>query len=209
MFRLRSEYPPKEIAIMIDRKLKIALLAMAVLPLSACGINSIPTAEENAKAKWAEVQNQYQRRADLIPNLVAVVEAAGGQEKVILVEVTQARAAANSVKVTDADLTNPGKVNQFAQVQGALGLSLQRMQEAYPDLKSQKGYETLKTQFEGTENRITIARRFYNQAVQAYNTRIRTFPDAVGAKIFYGSKPMVTFQATTPGSETAPKVDFN
>jgi LemA protein len=209
MFRLRSEYPPKEIAIMIDRKLKIALLAMAVLPLSACGINSIPTAEENAKAKWAEVQNQYQRRADLIPNLVAVVKAAGGQEKVILVEVTQARAAANSVKVTDADLTNPGKVNQFAQVQGALGLSLQRMQEAYPDLKSQKGYETLKTQFEGTENRITIARRFYNEAVQAYNTRIRTFPDAVGAKIFYGSKPMVTFQATTPGSETAPKVDFN
>jgi LemA protein len=168
----------------------------------------VPTAEENAKAKWGEVQNQYQRRSDLIPNLVATVKAAGAQEKAILVEVTQARAAANTVKVSGDDLKDPAKVQQFAQVQGALGLSLQRLQEAYPDLKSQGNYTTLMSQLEGTENRITIARSDYNAAVQAYNVTIRTFPDAIGAKIFYGSKPMVPFQATTPNAEAAPKVDF-
>lgn len=182
-------------------------LAGAAL-LSACGLNSVPTAEEAAKAKWAEVQNQYQRRADLVPNLVATVRGAGAQEKSILVEVTQARAAANTVRVAAEDLTDPAKVQQFERVQGALGMSLQRLQEAYPELKSQNNYTTLMGQLEGTENRITIARRDYNDSVQAYNTRIRTFPDAVGAKIFYGAKPMTPFQATTPGAETAPKVDF-
>lgn len=186
-----------------------AILTLAVAAmLSACGLNSVPTAEENAKAKWGEVQNQYQRRSDLIPNLVATVKAAGAQEKAILVEVTQARAAANTVKVSGDDLKDPAKVQQFAQVQGALGLSLQRLQEAYPDLKSQANYATLMDQLEGTENRITNARRDYNTAVQAYNVTIRTFPDAIGAKIFYGAKPMVPFEATTPGAETAPKVDF-
>jgi len=185
----------------------ILTLAAAAM-LSACGLNSVPTAEENAKAKWGEVQNQYQRRSDLIPNLVATVKAAGAQEKAILVEVTQARAAANTVKVSGDDLKDPAKVQQFAQVQGALGLSLQRLQEAYPELKSQGNYATLMDQLEGTENRITNARRDYNTAVQSYNVTIRTFPDAIGAKIFYGAKPMVPFQATTPGAETAPKVDF-
>jgi len=185
----------------------ILTLAAAAM-LSACGLNSVPTAEENAKAKWGEVQNQYQRRSDLIPNLVATVKAAGAQEKAILVEVTQARAAANTVKVSGDDLKDPAKVQQFAQVQGALGLSLQRLQEAYPELKSQGNYTTLMSQLEGTENRITIARSDYNTAVQAYNVTIRTFPDAIGAKIFYGAKPMVPFQATTPNAETAPKVDF-
>ncbi|MDF0486754.1 LemA family protein [Sphingomonas sp. H39-1-10] len=186
-----------------------AILTLAVAAmLSACGLNSVPTAEENAKAKWGEVQNQYQRRSDLIPNLVATVKAAGAQEKAILVEVTQARAAANTVKVSGDDLKDPAKVQQFAQVQGALGLSLQRLQEAYPELKSQANYATLMDQLEGTENRITNARRDYNDAVEKYNVTIRTFPDAIGAKIFYGAKPMVPFQATTPGSETAPKVDF-
>jgi len=186
-----------------------AILTLAVATmLSACGLNSVPTAEENAKAKWGEVQNQYQRRSDLIPNLVATVKAAGAQEKAILVEVTQARAAANTVRVSGDDLKDPAKVQQFAQVQGALGLSLQRLQEAYPELKSQGNYTTLMSQLEGTENRITIARSDYNTAVQAYNVTIRTFPDAIGAKIFYGAKPMVPFQATTPNAETAPKVDF-
>jgi len=185
----------------------ILTLALAAT-LSACGLNSVPTAEENAKAKWGEVQNQYQRRSDLIPNLVATVKAAGAQEKAILVEVTQARAAANTVRVSGDDLKDPAKVQQFAQVQGALGLSLQRLQEAYPELKSQGNYATLMDQLEGTENRITNARRDYNTAVQSYNVTIRTFPDAIGAKIFYGAKPMVPFQATTPGAETAPKVDF-
>ncbi len=185
----------------------IAAIALAAT-VAGCGINSIPTAEENVKARWADVQNDYQRRADLIPNLVATVKAAGAQEKSILVEVTQARAAASTVQVSGDDLTNPAKIAQFSRVQGAVGLSLQRLQEAYPELKSQGNYTTLMSQLEGTENRITIARRDYNGAVQAYNTKIRTFPDAVGAKIFYGAKPMVPFAATTPGAETAPTVNF-
>ncbi len=190
-------------------KLRIVMALASAALLSACGINSIPTAEEAAKARWADVQNEYQRRADLVPNLVSTVKAAGAQEKSILVEVTQARAAANTVNVSAADLTNPGKVQQFERTQAALGLSLQRLQEAYPELQSQEGYKTLQSQLEGTENRITIARRDYNGAVQSYNTRIRTFPDAIGASLIYGAKPMVPFAATTPGAETAPKVNFN
>jgi len=180
----------------------------SAIALSACGLNSVPTAEENAKARWADVQNDYQRRADLIPNLVATVKAAGAQEKNILVEVTQARAAANTIRISSSDLTDPAKLAQFDRAQSALGLSLQRLQEAYPELKSQANYATLMSQLEGTENRIVIARRDYNTAVQEYNTRIRTFPDAIGAKVFYGSKPMTPFQATTPGAETAPTVNF-
>ncbi len=190
----------------MTRRLGIALAAAGLL--SACGLNSVPTAEETAKARWADVQNEYQRRADLVPNLVATVKAAGGQEKSILVEVTQARAAANTIRVSASDLSDPAKLQQFDRTQGALGLSLQRLQEAYPELQSQQGYKTLLSQLEGTENRITIARRDYNGAVQSYNTTIRTFPDAIGAKIFYGAKPLVPFAATTPGAETAPKVDF-
>ena len=183
-------------------------IAGVALTLSGCGINSIPTAEENAKARWADVQNQYQRRADLIPNLVSTVKAAGAQEKDILVEVTQARASANQVKVSGDQLTDPAKMAQFQNAQAGVTLSLQRLQEAYPELKSQGNYTTLMSQLEGTENRITIARNDYNQAVQQYNTTIRTFPAAIGAKIFYGAKPMVPFQATTPGADTAPKVHF-
>ena len=181
-------------------------IAGVALTLSGCGINSIPTAEENAKARWADVQNQYQRRADLIPNLVSTVKAAGAQEKDILVEVTQARASANQVKVSGDQLTDPAKMAQFQNAQAGVTLSLQRLQEAYPELKSQGNYTTLMSQLEGTENRIT--RNDYNQAVQQYNTTIRTFPAAIGAKIFYGAKPMVPFQATTPGADTAPKVNF-
>jgi LemA protein len=189
-------------------KLRLVAAMAAAALLSACGLNSVPTAEEAAKAKWAEVQNQYQRRADLIPNLVSTVRAAGAQEKSILVEVTQARAAATQVRVSDADLTDPAKVQAFDRAQNAVTLSLQRLQEAYPELKSQGNYATLMTQLEGTENRIGIARRDYNESVQSYNTTIRTFPDAIGAKIFYGAKPMTPFQATTPGAETAPTVNF-
>lgn len=179
---------------------------MSAVALSACGLNSVPTAEENAKAKWADVQNQYQRRSDLIPNLVATVKAAGAQEKAILTEVTQARASANQVQVSGDDLTDPAKMAAYQRAQAGVTLSLQRLQEAYPELKSQGNYTTLMSQLEGTENRVTIARADYNTAVQAYNTRIRTFPDAIGAKIFYGSKPLTPFQATTPGAETAPSV---
>jgi LemA protein len=126
-----------------------ALVATASVSLAGCGINSVPTAEENAKARWADVQNQYQRRADLIPNLVATVKAAGAQEKDILVQVTQARAGANQVKLSGDDLTNPAKVQQFERAQNAVTLSLQRLQEAYPELKSQGNYTTLMSQLEG------------------------------------------------------------
>ena len=178
----------------------------ASVALAGCGLNSVPTAEENAKAKWADVENYYQRRADLIPNLVATVKAAGAQEKAILVEVTQARASASQVKVDASQLSDPAKVQAYQQAQNGLSLSLQRLQEAYPELKSQANYSTLMDQLEGTENRISTARHDYNEAVQAYNTRIRTFPDAIGAKVFYGAKPLVPFKATTPGAETAPSV---
>lgn len=189
-------------------KFRVITIAAAALALSGCGINSIPTADEEVKARWADVQNDYQRRADLIPNLVATVKGAGAQEKAILVEVTQARAQANTVRVSADDLSNPAKVQQFQQVQGALGLSLQRLQEAYPELRSQENYQTLMSQLEGTENRITIARRDYNAAVQKYNTLIRTFPAALTASTVYGAKPKVPFEATTPGADAAPKVNF-
>ena len=184
------------------------LLVAVSASLAGCGINSVPTAEENAKARWADVQNQYQRRADLIPNLVSTVKAAGAQEKDVLTQVTQARASATQIQVSGDDLADPVKMQAYQRAQAGVTLSLQRLQEAYPELKSQANYTTLMSQLEGTENRITIARNDYNTAVQDYNTRIRTFPDAVGAKIFYGAKPMVPFQATTPGAEAAPKVDF-
>ena len=191
------------------RLLAPALLLAAAAPLAGCGINSIPTAEENAKAKMADLQSQYQRRADLIPNLVATVKAAGAQEKDILVQVTQARGAAQTAQLSGDDLKDPAKVAAFQRAQGAVTVSLQRLQEAYPELKSQGNYTTLMSQLEGTENRINIARNDYNAAVQAYNTRIRTFPDAIGARIFYGAKPLVPFTATTPGADQhAPTVNF-
>ncbi|WP_294333715.1 LemA family protein [uncultured Sphingomonas sp.] len=191
-------------------KFRTALVPIAALSLSACGLNSVPTAEENAKAKWADVQAQYQRRADLVPNLVATVKGASASEGKILTDVMNARAKATSVQVNANDLTDPAKVQQFQAAQQQLGGSLSRLlatTEAYPDLKSQANFTTLMSQLEGTENRITISIRDYNQAVQAYNTRIRTFPDAVGAKIFYGAKPMTPFQAKA-GADVAPTVNF-
>ncbi|OAN63505.1 LemA family protein [Sphingomonas sp. TDK1] len=191
-------------------KFRTALVPIAALSLSACGLNSVPTAEENAKAKWADVQAQYQRRADLVPNLVATVKGAAASEGKILSDVINARAKATSIQVTANDLTDANKVQQFQQAQQQLGGSLSRLLasvEAYPDLKSQANFTTLMSQLEGTENRITISIRDYNQAVQDYNTRIRTFPDAVGAKIFYGAKPMTPFQAKA-GADVAPTVNF-
>ncbi len=183
----------------------------AVASLTACGINSVPTAEEEAKAKWADVQAQYQRRSNLIGNLVATVKGAAKQEQDTLVRVTEARARATSVQVSADDLSDPAKVAQFSQAQAALSQGLGRLLasvEAYPDLKSNQNFLELQSQLEGTENRIAVSIRDYNDAVRAYNTRIRTFPDAIGAKIIHGAKPMTPYQATTPGAEEAPKVDF-
>jgi LemA protein len=188
-------------------KFRAATALVPAILLAGCGLNSVPTAEEEAKAKWADVQTNYQRRADLIPNLVATVKGAAGSEGKILSDVTNARARATQIQVTGDDLTDPAKMSAFNQAQNGLTLSLQRMQEAYPQLQSQGNFTTLMSQLEGTENRIAISIRDYNAAVQAYNTRIRTFPDAVGAKIFYGAKPMTPFQAQA-GADRAPTVDF-
>ena len=194
------------------RSLKFALAAIAlVLPLSACGVNSVPTAEENAKAKWANVQADYQRRADLIPNLVETVKGYAKQEQSTLTAVVEARAKATSIQVSAADLSDPAKVAAFQQAQGQLSSSLGRLLatvEAYPDLKSNQNFLALQSQLEGTENRINISVKDYNGAVQSYNTTIRTFPDAIGAKIFYGAKPMETFKATAPNADRAPTVKF-
>ena len=187
------------------------LLPVAGVSLASCGVNSVPTAEEEAKAKWADVQAAYQRRANLIPNLVATVRAAAGSEEKILTGVTQARADATRITVTPEQLSDPQAMQRFSEAQSRLSaaiIPLQRLQEAYPTLQSQRNFGTLMDQLEGTENRINIAVRDYNGAVQAYNTRIRTFPDVIGAKVFYGAKPMTTFQATTPNADQAPTVDF-
>jgi len=195
-----------------SRLMTFAMVPVAFASLSGCGINSIPTAEEEAKARWADVQNQYQRRADLIPNLVSTVKGYAAQEKSVLIGVTEARARATQVTVSPEQLSDPAAMQRYSQAQGALSSALipfQRLQEAYPDLKSNQNFLALQSQLEGTENRITVARGDYNNAVQAYNTRIRTFPDVIGAKVFYGAKPMVTFQATTPNAEKAPTVNFD
>ena len=194
---------------MIRSRLIAAFIApVAVVSLSGCGINSIPTAEEAAKARWADVQTDLQRRNDLIPNLVETVRGAAAQERSVLREVTEARASANRIQLTAEQLSDPQAMASFANAQARLTLSLQRLQEAYPELKSNENFKTLMVQLEGTENRIGRSRERYNEAVQAYNTRIRTFPDIIGAKVFYGAKPMTPFQAQ-PGAERAPDVNFN
>lgn len=191
-------------------RIRLILAASFFLTLSACGINSVPTAEEVAKARWADVQAQYQRRADLVPNLVATVKGAAKAEQDTLTAVTEARAKATSIQVSTDDLNDPAKVAQFAAAQGALSQSLGRLLatvEAYPDIKFNQNFQDLQVQLEGTENRISTAIIKYNEAVQAYNTRVRTFPDMIGATI-RGAKPMAPYTATAPNANEAPKVDF-
>ena len=188
------------------------LVPVAGLSLSGCGVNSIPTAEENAKARWADVQAAYQRRANLIPNLVSTVRGAAASEERILTGVIQARAAATQITVSPEQLSDPAAMQRFAEAQSRVSaaiLPLQRLQEAYPQLQSQANFATLMQQLEGTENRINITVRDYNTAVQSYNTTIRTFPAVIGASVIYGSKPMQTYQATTPNAEVAPTANFN
>ncbi len=191
---------------------RVGLLApLAALSLAGCGLNSVPTAEERVNAAWGDLQADYQRRADLIPNLVRTVERYAKQEHDVLTDVTNARARATSIQLSADDLSDPAKVRQFQEAQGQLGSSLGRLLatfEAYPDLKSNQNFLTLQDQLEGTENRINVSRRDFNEAVRQYNTTIRTFPDAIGARIFYGAKPKVPFEASA-GAQTAPTVEFN
>jgi len=196
---------------MLNKWIKFLVVPAVALSLSACGINSVPTAEENAKAKWADVESTYQRRADLIPNLVETVKGFATQEQDTLTAVVEARAKATSIQVSPDDLGDAAKVQEYAAAQGALSQGLGRLLatvEAYPELKSNQNFLALQSQLEGTENRINVARRDYNEAVREYNTTIRTFPDIIGAKIIHGAKPMEPFQATTEGADEAPEVSF-
>ena len=189
------------------------ILAAAVLGLTVagCGYNTIPTYEEQAKAKWADVQNNYQRRADLIPNLVATVQGYVNQEKTVLTAVIEARAKATQVKIDVSQLTDPDKLKQFQDAQnqltGALGRLL-AISENYPDLKSNQNFLALQSQLEGTENRIAVARRDYIEAVRLYNTELRTFPGVLWAATFFrANKPMAEFTASE-NSQTPPQVKF-
>ncbi|MDI7775190.1 LemA family protein [Asticcacaulis sp. EMRT-3] len=189
----------------------IAALSL-VTGLAGCGVNAIPTKEENAKAKWSQVENEYKRRADLVPQLVATVKGAAANERGILTDVINARASATKVSVDASTLTDPQQFQKFQQAQDGLSSALGRLmviQERYPDLKSNEGFVTLQSQLEGNENRIAIARKDYNDAAQDFNTTLRTFPSIIWAKTVYsGSKPMQYF--TAPAADAnAPTVDFS
>jgi LemA protein len=179
--------------------------------VSACGYNTIPTLQEQAKAKWADVQNNYQRRADLIPNLVATVQGYAKQEKDVLTAVVEARAKATQVRIDVSQLSDPDKLKQFQDAQnqltGALGRLL-AVSENYPDLKSNQNFLALQSQLEGTENRIAVARRDYIEAVRVFNTELRTFPGLLWAATFFRStKPMAEFTAGE-NAQTPPQVKF-
>jgi LemA protein len=181
------------------------------LAVAGCGYNTIPTLQEQAKARWADVQNQYQRRADLIPNLVATVQGFAAQEKNVLTAVVEARAKATQVRVDASQLTDPDKLKAFQDAQnqltGALGRLL-AVSENYPELKSNANFLALQSQLEGTENRIAVARRDYIDAVRAFNTALRTFPTVIWAKTAFSSeKPMAEFTASE-GSDKPPQVKF-
>jgi len=192
----------------------LGLLSMMLLVTGLCGcgaINRVPTLEERAKSAWSEVQNQYQRRADLIPNLVQTVKGHAQQEKDVLVGVTEARAKASSVKVDASTVSDPQTFKEFQAAQdrlsGALGRLLVTV-ERYPELKSNQNFLALQSQLEGTENRIAVARRDYINAVQAYNTEVRTIPGRwIAAFLYPDAKPMETFTAT-PNADRPPSVKF-
>ncbi len=197
---------------MTTSRFRTGLFAILLgLTVSGCGYNAIPTAEESAKAKWADVQNNYQRRADLIPNLVATVQGFARQEREVLTAVTEARAKATQVKVDVSELSDPQKLQQFqaaqAQLSGALGRLL-AVSERYPELKSNQNFLALQSQLEGTENRIAVARRDYIEAVRVYNTELKTVPGILWAATFFRSnKPMAEFTAGD-SAQKPPEVKF-
>ena len=188
------------------------MLMWLAVSLAGCGINNIPTYDEQVKAAWSQVQNQYQRRADLVPNLVNTVQGFADQEREVLVEVTEARSKVGSIQMDESILDDPQKFQQFEQAQSQLGSALQRLMvvvERYPDLKSNQNFLTLQAQLEGTENRIAVARRDYIQAVQQYNTEIRTFPGRLWHSVLYSElEQSENFEATTENADQAPSVNF-
>jgi len=192
------------------RVARFALVLFGMAALSACGVNTVPTKEEAAKAQWGVVQSAYQRRADLIPNLVETVKAAAGSENQILSNVINARARATSINITTDDLSNPAEFAKFQSAQNQLTQALGQLRtvvENYPQLQSQGRFADLMVALEGAENRINTERDRYNEKAQDYNTTIRTFPSIMAAKVIYGSKPLEYFKAAE-GAETAPSVNF-
>jgi len=188
----------------------LAIIAVA-LGLSGCGVNNIPTFEQNAKAKWSEVLNQYKRRADLVPNLVETVKGFAEQERKVLTDVVEARAKATQVQIPADILTNPEAMKRFQDAQNTLGGALRQLLavvERYPDIKSGQNFLALQSQLEGTENRVSIARRDYIESVRVYNTEITTVPGRFWKMLYPNAKEMAAFDI--PPEETqAPKVNFN
>ena len=189
-----------------------ALLALlGLLTLSGCGINNIPTYDEAAKAAWSQVENQYQRRADLIPNLVETVKGFAKQEKEVLVQVVEARAKATQMTVPKDIINNPQAFKQFQQNQDALSSALARLMvvvEKYPDLKSNQNFLALQSQLEGTENRISVARRDYIEAVKNYNTELRTIPGRWWASLLYSDAKVKENFTAPPETQKNPQVKF-
>ncbi|MBP6406476.1 MAG: LemA family protein [Proteobacteria bacterium] len=196
----------------MKRWLLILTSTLALLGLTGCGYNDFQRLDEQTKAAWSEVLNQYQRRADLIPNIVNTVKGEANFEQETLTKVIEARAKATAIQVTPETLNNPEAFNKFQQAQGELGSALSRLMvtvERYPDLKANKGFSDLRVQLEGTENRITVARNRYIQAVQEYNVLARSFPSNLTAMVFsYSPKPSFTVQNEAQIA-TPPQVDFN
>jgi LemA protein len=190
---------------------RLAALLLA-LSVSACGVNTIPSLDEQAKAAWSQVLNQYQRRADLIPNLVETVKGYAAQERQVLTEVVEARARATQMTIPEDILTDPEAFQKFQEAQGELGAALSRLiaiTENYPDLKSNQNFLALQSQLEGTENRIAVARRDYIDEVRLYNTELRTIPGRWWAALLYpDAKPMQNFTVAEETTQV-PQVDFN
>ncbi|SDM12708.1 LemA protein [Modicisalibacter muralis] len=188
------------------------IVLFTLLLLTGCGVNNLPTYDEQVKSAWAQVENQYQRRADLIPNLVKTVKGFAKQEQETLTAVVEARAKATSIQVDESILDDPQKLRQFQQVQGQLSGALSRLMavsERYPELKSNKNFLALQSQLEGTENRIAVARRDFIQAVERYNTEIRTFPGRIWHSLLYSEMELrENFEATAADAEQAPQVEF-
>ncbi|MFC4257813.1 LemA family protein [Marinobacter lacisalsi] len=191
---------------------QLTLLVALVSLLTGCGINNIPTYDEQVKAAWSQVENQYQRRADLVPNLVETVKGFAAQEQETLTAVIEARSKATSIQVDDSILNDPQKLQQFQQAQSQLTSALSRLMavsERYPELKSNQNFLALQSQLEGTENRIAVARRDFIQAVEQYNTEIRTFPGRIWHSLLYDDMELrENFEATTENAEDAPQVEF-
>ena len=191
---------------------RLLILISITTLLAGCGINNIPTYDEQVKAAWSQVQNQYQRRADLIPNLVETVKGFAAQEKETLTAVVEARSKVASMQVTPDLINDPAKLQQFEQAQQQLSGALSRLMvvvERYPELKSNQNFLALQSQLEGTENRISVARRDYIAAVQKYNTEIRTFPGRFWHSMLYSEMPIrETYEATSSNVEQPPAVKF-